>query len=333
VSGIARWLQARWYGGAPVPFWLSAAEGVFIALSASRRWLYRQRWLRSGHPGVPVIVVGNLVVGGSGKTPLVIALARLLVEAGYRPGVVSRGYGRRRRGLHRVHAASTAAEAGDEPLEIFHATGLPVAVAADRLAAARALVECGEVDCILSDDGLQHLRLRRDLEIVTVDAARGFGNGRRLPAGPLREPVSRLQSVDLVLSRNGSGDHAWSLERVGLRALDLDRELLPMEDWRGRPVNAVAGLADASGFFDSLRQAGLDLREARAFPDHHRFSAHDLQFAEPLPLVMTAKDAVKCNAFELTHAWVLEVRARLPAAVAADILGRLRSLARADHPS
>jgi tetraacyldisaccharide 4'-kinase len=323
VSHTARWLHARWYEGARVPWWLAVLERVFLAVSGLRRWLYRRGLLQSGHPGVPVIVVGNLVAGGSGKTPLVIALVRLLVEAGRRPGVVSRGYGRRARSLHLVGPSSDVDHAGDEPIEIYRATGAPVAVARDRLHAARALVENSAVDCIVADDGLQHYRLRRDIEIVSVDGERGLGNHRLLPAGPLREAPARLQSVDLVLTRNGIDEHAWSLKAQGLRGMDDGAPLEPVQVWRGRAVNAVAGLAHPERFFDTLRTLGLDLRQTRALPDHHRFSAADLDFDEPLPVIITGKDAVKCRGFARPDVHVLEVHAHLPETVGTWILGRI----------
>ncbi|HRQ64986.1 MAG TPA: tetraacyldisaccharide 4'-kinase [Xanthomonadaceae bacterium] len=327
MSGTARWLHARWYEGAGVPWWLAVLEAAFVAVSGMRRWLYRHRVFRSGHPGVPVVVVGNLVAGGSGKTPLVIALVRILVQAGRRPGVVSRGYGRRARGLHVVGPASDADHAGDEPIEIYRATGVPVAVARDRLQAARALVEHAGVDCIVADDGLQHYRLRRDIEIVSVDGERGLGNRRCLPAGPLREAPARLQTVDLVLTRNGSDEHAWSLQAQGLRRVDDDAPLEPVQDWQGRAVNAVAGLAHPERFFETLRALGLDLRQTRALPDHHRFSAADLDFDEPLPVIMTGKDAAKCRDFARSGVRVLEVRAHLPESVGKWILERLEEAA------
>ncbi len=327
MNRVARWLEARWYGGARVPWWLTALEQVFITLSAVRRWLYRRGLLRSGHPGVPVIVVGNLVVGGSGKTPLVMSLVRMLRDAGLNPGVVSRGHGRSQRSLHLIDEHSGVEDAGDEPLEIFHATGAPVAVSADRLLAAQTLVRERAIDCIVADDGLQHYRLRRDIEIACVDGRRGLGNRRRLPAGPLREAPSRLDDVDLVLTRNGEGELGWTLAVLGLRALDGSSALQRLEQWRGRAVHALAGLAHPEQFFDTLRDAGLDLREARSFPDHHRYRSSDLQFQEPLPLVITGKDAAKCRSLRRPDIWVLEVQARLPEAAKHIILEKLGTLA------
>jgi tetraacyldisaccharide 4'-kinase len=325
VNALARWLLARWYQGAPVPFWLGALERVFILLSGLRRWSYRRGWLPSAHPGIPVVVVGNLVVGGSGKTPLVVALVQALKAHGWKPGVVSRGYGRRGRGLRLVASDCDPADCGDEPLEIRRLTDAPVAVAADRLAAARALAASGEVDCIVADDGLQHYRLRRDIEIVAVDGVRGLGNGRRLPAGPLREAPSRLREADLVLVRDGQGGNAWSLLPTGfVRLHDGVREAIA--DWRGRSVYAVAGLADPARFFAALAQMGLVLQETRAFPDHHRYRREDLLFADPLPVVMTGKDAVKCRDFGLPTLWMLEVQASLPASAIDALVGRLQAL-------
>ena len=310
-----------WYGGVR-PSWLLRVLGlVWRCVMALRNWLYQQRVLRAGRAPVPVLVIGNLTAGGTGKTPLTVYLARLLQELGHHPGIASRGHGRSSTGLQWVHADSTAADVGDEPLLLQQRTGLPVCVAARRIEAARALVAAG-CDVVLCDDGLQHLALARDLEICVVDGARGFGNGLFVPAGPLREPRSRLHSVDLVvinaavagsaasdlpdgLQMRLAGDLAWPL--TGLA------EPKPLSAFAGPTVHALAGIGNPGRFFAQLRRAGLTPVE-HAFADHHRYAASDLQFAHGQVLLMTEKDAVKCRSFAVPGYWYVPVEATFDAA-------------------
>lgn len=290
---------------------------LFGAAAALRRRLYRSGLLHSGHPGVPVIVAGNLTAGGSGKTPFVIWLVEWLKSQGRRPGVVSRGYGRRDGSLRCVDEVSTAQEVGDEPLLIHSKTGVPVAVGADRLAAARLLLaRHPDVDVIVSDDGLQHYRLQRDLELVLADAASLFGNGWLLPAGPLREPPARLREADaLILSLRDetSADTrpaplpVFSVRREpsGFRNLAGGSLSAALPYPQGRKIQALAGIARPQDFFDLLKSMGV-AHEPRAFPDHHAFSAGEI---EPgATVVMTEKDAVKCRSFAGPDWWALELR-------------------------
>lgn len=318
---LASALQRLWYQPlAPRRhLWLALLlplSGLFRLLAGLRRfWLCRFRQVTLP---VPVIVVGNITVGGSGKTPLVQALAQQLQARGYKPGLVSRGYGGRAAQYPlNVTPETPAEQAGDEPLMLAQHTGCPVAVGPDRVAAARLLCEQG-CDLIISDDGLQHYRLGRSLEIAVVDGRRGFGNGFNLPAGPLREPVSRLKQVDWVVI-NGEPSpslsktlprgmtpftlrlkpSAWQRLGQGGKAGDAGRpgETQPLEDFNpGQPLHAMAGIADPERFFTSLRQLGLD-PICHPFPDHHTYQPEDLAFANDVPLVMTAKDAVKCGSF------------------------------------
>lgn len=288
---------------------------LFAAVSALRRMAYRRGWLRVVRVGAPVIVVGNITAGGSGKTPLVIWLVNWLRGQGYRPGVVSRGYGGTVRGCVDVGSGSAPAAVGDEPVLIRLKTDAPVVVGRDRVAAARALLERHpDVDVIVSDDGLQHYRLHRDIELAVVDAASGLGNGWPLPAGPLREPAARLDSVDAVVQVVRGAEAPRKLPRVSawrvdytagqayrLRAPQEKRALgdLPPRDWL-----AVTGIGRPQGFYSMLDAHGLRYRR-RVFPDHHAFRATDLPGDEAV--LMTEKDAVKCQGFAGTDWWAVEL--------------------------
>jgi len=310
---MSRWVDA-WYRDAG---WLQALRPL--------AWLYRrgvearQRAYAAGRrtvwrSPVPVVVVGNLTLGGTGKSPLVAWLARWLGEQGWRPGIVSRGYGGQapRYPLY-VNTDSDPAHSGDEPLMLAQQTGRPVVVDPDRPRGARKLIAAG-CDIIIADDGLQHLALGRDLELVVVDGAQGFGNGRCLPAGPLREPLSRLDSVDAVIVNGASSDerpvagYAMHLEPARWRHL-TDDACYPIErvPFSGR-VHAMAGIGHPARFFATLSALGV-AHDAHPLADHHRYSAEDLRFADNRPVVMTAKDAVKCRRFANERCWALDVEA------------------------
>ncbi|HET6603918.1 MAG TPA: tetraacyldisaccharide 4'-kinase [Xanthomonadaceae bacterium] len=306
---LAAAIRRRW--DSPPPLLLRLPARVFGAVVRLRRTLYRLGWLRSRRAGVPVIVVGNLVAGGAGKTPLVAVLAQELRRRGLRPGVVSRGYRRGTRGAHRVGPGDKAAAVGDEP-RLFADLGLPVAVAARRIEAARLLSD--RCDVLLADDGLQHYALARDLEIAVVDGVRRFGNGWLLPAGPLREPCSRLEEVDFVVCNGGRpqpGEVTMALEPGDARSLAEPGHSVPLARWEGAQVDAVAGIADPERFFASLRARGLDVC-AHAFPDHHPYRLEDFGFAGERPLLMTSKDAVKCRAFARPGWFEVPVQAMVP---------------------
>jgi tetraacyldisaccharide 4'-kinase len=305
--------QQLWARTGVLTLLLSPLALLFAFMSWLRRLAYRRGWLRAVAVGVPVIVVGNITVGGSGKTPLVIWLVNWLSAQGHRPGVVSRGYGGSARGCVEVQADSEAAEVGDEPLLIQVKTAAPVVVGRDRVAAARTLLERHpDVDVIVADDGLQHYRLQRDIELVVIDAASGLGNGWPLPAGPLREPRRRLQSVDAVIQvvrgpappRAYPGVASWRADYAAgpawrLRAPQDKQALcdLPQRDWV-----AATGIGRPQGFFDMLAAHGLRFTP-RAFADHHAFSPHDLPADDAV--LMTEKDAVKCQSFAGTDWWAV----------------------------
>jgi tetraacyldisaccharide 4'-kinase len=311
-------LERLWYGdSAGLPL-LAPLGWIYGALAGARRGAYGLGLLRSRRLTRPVVVVGNLTVGGTGKTPLTIYLAGELGAAKLKVGIVSRGYGRRGGDARYVHADSDWRDVGDEPVIIARRTGCPTMVAADRVAAARTLIARG-ADVILSDDGLQHLRLPRDCEIVVIDGSRGFGNGRLLPAGPLREPASALARADVVVV-NGEPSHgsldgvlpaaALIMRLVPQPAVRLDGRGAPSEldAFRGRRVHAVAGIGNPQRFFRQLSDLGLEVI-AHPFPDHHPFTARELDFADELPILMTEKDAVKCAPFANARLWCVPVSA------------------------
>ncbi|MCG6871653.1 MAG: tetraacyldisaccharide 4'-kinase [Gammaproteobacteria bacterium] len=317
-------LVRQWWSGGPLPWLLWPLSLIYRAVVWLRRQAYATGVRKTVWLPVPVVVVGNLTVGGSGKTPLVIHIVQQLASAGWRPGVVLRGYGGG--SAHwplRVQGDTDPALAGDEAVLLAQRSGCPVVASPDRVAAARALL--AEADVLVADDGLQHLALGRDLEVVVVDQ-RGFGNGWLLPAGPLREPASRLEQADLVVSRGHSRPGAYSMALVADRLLPLGGgETLPADHFRGQPVHAVAGIGWPEHFFATLRELGMQPVE-HAFPDHHAYSSADLRFAEPWPVIMTEKDAVKCKAFATDHSFALRVRAKLEAEFDADFLQHMNDL-------
>ena len=307
----------HWSRRGAVAWLLWPASLVFGVVALVRRFLYRIKILSSEHPGIPVIVVGNLTAGGSGKTPLVLWIAQLLKEHKWKPGIVSRGYGGSAQGPAAADIASDPAEVGDEPILLARRSGCPVWVAPERNAACRALrAQHPECDVIVTDDGLQHYALARDIEICVVDG-RGWGNGFLLPAGPLREPRSRLRSVDAVVLHQAPG---WKGSEVPGFEMRLDGEILvritdahevrPAKSFAGEKVHAVAGIGDPRRFFLQLARFGLKI-VPHPFPDHHPFVAADLDFGDQAPVVMTEKDAVKCRRLAKPNHWVFPVSASL----------------------
>ncbi len=325
-----------WYGGREPSWTLRLLAGAFAALSALRRGLYAAGWLPRVRLPVPVIVVGNLSVGGTGKTPLVIALVEALRARGFTPGVISRGHAGAARHALRVAADSDPAVVGDEARLIFDATGAPVVVGRDRAAAGHALLAAAPADVLIADDGLQHYRLCRDVEICVIDGVRRFGNGRLLPAGPLREPTARLARVDFLVCNGGvpqAGETAMTLRGDEAVALDAAGARRALTRFAGQRVHAVAGIGHPARFFAHLRAFGIEVIE-HPFPDHHAFRVGDLAFGDDRPVLMTEKDAVKCRAFAAPGWWCVPVRAELaPAffdAVAARLRDRARKIAAAD---
>lgn len=306
-------LQAIWYGGTAPTWGLRALAMLYGALTALRRALYRSKVLQAIRLPVPVIVVGNITAGGTGKTPLTIAIVQELCARGFQPGVVSRGYGGSAREPQVVTANADPVEVGDEPALIARATSVPVAIGHDRAAAARLLLAAGGIDVIIADDGLQHYRLHRNVEICVVDGERRFGNERLLPAGPLREPLARLECVDLHVCNGGvAQSDEYSMRLIGdvVVALADSARTRQLREFAGQRVHAVAAIGNPTRFFAQLCAAGVETIE-HPFPDHHVFVASEMEFDDGLPVLMTEKDAVKCRAFAGRQHWYLPVRAKL----------------------
>lgn len=314
---VKAWLEsqltARWYSEQPPPPSLLPLAALFGRVAEARR---RRLSAAAETLPVPVIVVGNIAVGGTGKTPFTIWLVERLREWGWRPGIISRGHGGRAPVYpFRVAADSSPAHSGDEPLMMMRRLLCPVYVGADRVAAARALLAANDADVLVSDDGLQHYRLARSLEICVVDGTRRLGNGALLPAGPLREPAQRLQETGLVVVNGGR----WQPESAASVVMQLQaapaRPLAggpgrSLGDFAGRRVHAVAGIGNPERFFGMLRSLGMEV-VPHAFPDHHRFQRADLEFGDGAPVLMTEKDAVKCSRHADAQHWVVPVEARL----------------------
>ena len=309
-------LETAWYRGDRWLWLLRPLECLFRLLAAMRRRLYQFSVFSSYRAPLPVVVVGNITVGGTGKTPIVIALVEAMQAKGLRPGVVSRGYGATSTQYpHMLGEASDALQSGDEPLLIYRRTNVPCVVDPDRARAVQTLLEQAEVDLVICDDGLQHYSLVRDFEIAVVDETRGLGNGFCLPAGPLREPASRLQTVDRVLYR-GSDDSENGVRYIAQAWVNLEtgeqRSLCPFSD--AGTIWAVAGIGQPQQFFSTLQALGLDV-QPRIFPDHHIYTAQDFSLMSEDLILMTEKDAVKCRSLAGPNAWYLRIDAQLPASL------------------
>lgn len=318
-NGLEKWLLGYWYGSQTPPWYLRAFEPLYR--SAHRRAQKRQLAnLNRSQTQAPLIVVGNITAGGSGKTPLVIRLCQLASEMGLKSGIASTGYGRQAQETMQVQANSDTNKCGDEPVMLAQRTGVPVVVAKRRADAVRSLNEMG-LDLIISDDGLQHLDLGADIEICVVDGQRGLGNGHLIPAGPLREPMDRLYGVDHLVT-NGVWDD---------KPADLSANLMQLEPTAVKPLNggdscsmddflefygafsihAVAGIGNPQRFFGMLQSMGFELEE-HAFADHHSYTKQDFDVVpEGAIVLMTEKDAVKCRSLGLKNTWYVEVEARM----------------------
>lgn len=323
---LSQWLPQQW---ARLGFWhliLIPLSWLFWLLSGLRRLCYKAGLLRSCKLPVPVIVVGNISVGGTGKTPLVIWLVEQLKREGFSPAIVSRGYGGNAHNPTAVNVASNPGDVGDEPVLLAKRGQCPVWVGRNRVATAQVLLEAHpECNVIVSDDGLQHYALQRDVEVVVVDGNRGFGNGWLMPAGPLRERVSRLKTVDAVVY-NGDKlqQNGFAMHMAGERFHNLQNpaKTAVAGDFSGKAIYAVAGIGNPARFFKQLTKAGLVFK-SRAFPDHQVFQPSDLQMTGADVILMTEKDAVKCDAFAEANWWYLPVSAVVDEALFACVKNKL----------
>lgn len=327
---IHAWLLRRWYGQRPIWFFIPLA-GVFAALTAVRRWCYRRGILQVMELPVPVIVVGNITVGGTGKTPFVIWFTQMLQMQGYRPGIITRGYGgQSEQWPLAVTPQTDPMLAGDEAVLLAIRTQVPVMAGPNRVQAAQYLLKDNSVNVIISDDGLQHYRLARALSVILLDGQRYLGNGWRLPAGPLREPAVRLKEADFVICKVDSTLNA--AQPAGALALRLslehainisDGSSRPLAEFAGRQVHAVAGIGHPQQFFEALKKHGL-LVDGRALPDHTELSQADLSFGDDVPVLMTEKDAIKCRGLRLPHHWYVPATVEFAEEDVARILKSIR---------
>ncbi len=327
-KSLIRWFEDAWYKEMYISAWLMPLSMFYVDAIRFRRFLYRIGFNKSHRMPVPVIIVGNLTLGGTGKTPLVIWLVAYLKQHGYKPGVISRGYsGSNNQTPQMVNANSDPALVGDEALLLARRSDCPVYIGIDRPAAARQLLSEHPCDIIISDDGLQHFALQRDIEIVVIDGERRFGNGYCLPVGPLREPPERVKTVDLVVVNTPKelleGEFAMHYQGNSLINL-LSGASKPLTELTGQACHALAGIGNPQRFFNQLADAGLNC-DSHAFPDHHAFTAKDLQFKDTHPVIMTEKDAVKCSGFAQSHHWYLPVEAQLPQAFSEQLLSLLKN--------
>jgi tetraacyldisaccharide 4'-kinase len=325
-NNLVRWFEDAWYKEMYISAWFMPLSMLYVDAIRLRRFLYRIGTLKKTKLPVPVIIVGNITVGGTGKTPLAIWMVDLLKQHGYKPGVISRGYaGAANNTPQAVTANSDPTQVGDEALVLAGRCACPVVVGADRVAAARQLLATNACDVIVSDDGLQHYALQRDIETVVIDGERRFGNGYCLPVGPLREPPERIKQVDLVVVNGGElleGEFAMHCRGETLVNLH-NGERKALAEFSGADCHAVAAIGNPSRFFRQLAAAGINC-ERHAFPDHYAFVAGDLQFKDDKPVIMTEKDAVKCRAFANAKCWYLPVDAELPEAFAQQLLKLLK---------
>ena len=314
-----------WYEPSPLGALLAPLGWVVALFTVLRRGAYRAGMRRSWKVGCPVVVVGNLSTGGTGKTPLVTAIATLLARRGLRVGVVCRGYrGSASRWPRQVRSDSDPNRVGDEAVLLARRTGGPVAAGPNRIAAARILFRRAKCDVILSDDGLQHLRLARDVEIVVVDGVRRHGNGRCMPAGPLREPLGRLASVDLVVVNGAARSGELEMQLVAGDAVSLvdAGQTRTLDSFRGAPVHAACAMGHAERFFRTLEAHGVTIVR-HPFPDHHPFCEAEIRFPDGAPVLMTEKDAVKCERFADARHWYVPVEAVLSSELEARLLAIL----------
>ena len=316
-----QFLYRIWYQRHPVQFLLLPFAYLFQMIVIFRRWLYKKNLLKTTYFNVPVIVVGNISVGGTGKTPFVIWLTHYLKSLGFKPGIVSRGYGGKATSYPvAVEVDSDAAVVGDEALLLARRSQCPVIIDPKRVNAVQTLLDKYDCDIVVSDDGLQHYALGRRVEVAIIDGERRLGNGFCMPAGPLREHPNRLKDVDLIISNGEAreGEAAMRLVSEDLRNVAEPSVMKSITYLQGKPLIAMAGIGNPDRFFNTLRRHGLEFIE-KAFPDHHQFQKNDFDLPSDSFIIMTEKDAVKCKGLVGDNAWTLPVTAELNPAVGEQI--------------
>ena len=326
--------QKIWYGESPLRWLLLPFTLIYTAVVATRRFLFSSGALRSHRVAAPVVIVGNVAVGGTGKTPVAIWLAQRLSEEGMKPAIVSRGYGGSVGSEPmQVTAESDPAEVGDEAVLIAIRSECPVVVHPDRVAAANHAIELG-ANVIVSDDGLQHYRLERDYEIVVVDGTRRYGNRQLLPAGPLREPISRLNSINqLLVQREADGSSQFLHRSSDFPPMDFrlvassicrldNSDIRNIDDFAGVTVHAIAGIGNPERYFRMLEARSIEVIR-HPLPDHAEITPGDLEFDDELDIVMTEKDAVKCRWLDTSNCWYVPVDVAINDAAADDLIDRI----------
>lgn len=304
---------------------------IFYLLIRIRLFLYQIKVIESVQFSVPVIVVGNITIGGTGKTPFVIWLAHLLKKQGFKPGIVSRGVGSKYKIKQPqfVDIQSRPEEVGDESILIRRSTDCPVVICVDRVAAVHLLLTNSNCNIVITDDGLQHYRLGRSLEIAMVDETRQFGNGKLLPAGPLREPRSRLKKVDFLIKQGSQESFVSNRSDMYLTGTHLvslgTQKKVPVSDFKDQMIHAVAAIGNPHRFFLFLKNSGMKLI-THPFQDHYLFTQKDFFFNDEYPIIMTEKDAVKCRSFATDRMWYLPVEARVNAELEQKLLNKIAAI-------
>ena len=302
---------------------------LYCAIVVCRRWLYLLNIKKTEKISAPVIVIGNLTVGGTGKTPLVTWLTNYLKEHGYKPGIISRGYGgKARHWPQQVRPDGDPFAVGDEAILISKRTSVPMAVGPERLVSGRELLHYHPTcNVIISDDGLQHYALYRDIEVAVIDGKLRFGNEYCLPAGALREPLKRLKNVDFIVANGDATQDEYVMRYRLTHACSLQnaKENQPLENFSGKQVHAVAGIGNPERFFNQLTELGLEVIP-HPFPDHYFYNETDLEFDDDKPVLMTEKDAVKCKRFAKPHHWYVPVTVEVQESFGKNILEKLKEV-------
>lgn len=325
---MIKWLVSTWYQPHPIRWLLSPLSALYRSITWLRKSLYRLRIMKQSRLSVPVIIVGNITVGGTGKTPAVIWLVQQLQRAGFKPGIISRGYGGHANSYPiEVNLQSDPTIVGDEPLIISRQTACPIVVSPNRVEAGQMLLKQHDCDIIIADDGLQHLALERDIEIIVVDNQRLFGNQYCLPAGPLREPILRLKSVDFIIYNGGDNTDHFTMKLTQGSAINLVDNTLTksITNFNSQTVHAIAGIGNPNRFFDQLQQQGLTIN-SHPFNDHHQYQQSDLAFNDDNVILMTEKDAVKCRSFATKNMWCIPIETTINGKLASLIIEKLRNL-------